>query len=297
MMAQSKHLTQTMLKPETEAYKVQVMATLDAHLNTITTQSLQEAMRYSLFAGGKRLRPLLLLATVASFDGAVTGAMPAAAGLECLHTYSLIHDDLPAMDNDDLRRGNPTSHKKFGEALAILAGDGLQASAFELLSQTQTSPVQLATCLQLFAKAVGANGMVGGQVLDIEGEHQHLDLAQLKHLHALKTGALLATAVDIGAVLAQVSEEDAAQLHQFAESFGLAFQIQDDINDRTKSTQALGKTANKDIAEAKNTYPALLGLAGARRALTEQVQLAQAALNRLSRPVPELVAFLTYFDA
>ncbi|WP_407891281.1 polyprenyl synthetase family protein [Lacticaseibacillus sp. N501-2] len=297
MTVVSKRLTQIMLKPETEAYKTQVMATLDAHLNTITTKPLQAAMRYSLFAGGKRLRPLLLLATVSSFDGSVAQALPAAAGLECLHTYSLIHDDLPAMDNDDLRRGNLTSHKKFGEALAILAGDGLQASAFDLLSQTQTTPAQLATCMQLFARAVGANGMVGGQVLDIEGEHQHLSLAELKHLHALKTGALLTAAVDIGAVLASVSDADAQALHQFAASFGLAFQIQDDINDRTKSTQALGKTANKDIAEAKNTYPALLGLPGAREALAQQVQYARSALLQLSRPVPELSAFLTYFDA
>lgn len=296
-MVPSKPLTRIMLKPETEAYKPLVMATLDAHLNTITTKPLQAAMRYSLFAGGKRLRPLLLLATVASFDGSVADAMPAAAGLECLHTYSLIHDDLPAMDNDDLRRGNPTSHKKFGEALAILAGDGLQSSAFELLSQTKTSSAQLTKCLQLFAHAVGANGMVGGQVLDIEGEHHHLTLTELKHLHALKTGALLATAVDMGAVLAQVSATDAQALHQFAASFGLAFQIQDDINDRTKSTQALGKTANKDIAEAKNTYPALLGLDGARAALAQQVQQAQDALAQLSKPVPELAAFLTYFDA
>ena len=297
MTVVSKRLTQIMLKPETEAYKTQVMATLDAHLNTITTKPLQAAMRYSLFAGGKRLRPLLLLATVSSFDGSVAQALPAAAGLECLHTYSLIHDDLPAMDNDDLRRGNLTSHKKFGEALAILAGDGLQASAFDLLSQTQTTPAQLATCMQLFARAVGANGMVGGQVLDIEGEHHHLSLAELKHLHALKTGALLTAAVDIGAVLASVSDADAQALHQFAASFGLAFQIQDDINDRTKSTQALGKTANKDIAEAKNTYPALLGLPGAREALAQQVQYARSALLQLSRPVPELSAFLTYFDA
>ena len=296
-MVRSKRLAQIMLKPETEAYKTKVMAILDAHLNTITTKPLQVAMRYSLFAGGKRLRPLLLLATVASFNGSVEAAMPAAAGLECLHTYSLIHDDLPAMDNDDLRRGNPTSHKKFGEALAILAGDGLQSSAFELLSETKTSAAQLAKCLQLFAQAVGANGMVGGQVLDIEGEHQHLSLAELKHLHALKTGALLATAVDMGAVLTQVSAADAQALHQFAASFGLAFQIQDDINDRTKSTQALGKTANKDIAEAKNTYPALLGLDGARKALAQQVQQAQDALAQLSKPVPELAAFLTYFDA
>lgn len=297
MTVVSKRLTQIMLKPETEAYKTQVMATLDAHLTTITTKPLQAAMRYSLFAGGKRLRPLLLLATVSSFDGSVAQALPAAAGLECLHTYSLIHDDLPAMDNDDLRRGNLTSHKKFGEALAILAGDGLQATAFDLLSQTQTTPAQLATCMQLFARAVGANGMVGGQVLDIQGEHHHLSLAELKHLHALKTGALLTAAVDIGAVLASVSDVDAQALHQFAASFGLAFQIQDDINDRTKSTQALGKTANKDIAEAKNTYPALLGLPGAREALAQQVQYARSALLQLSRPVPELSAFLTYFDA
>ncbi|WP_461213197.1 polyprenyl synthetase family protein [Lacticaseibacillus sp. GG6-2] len=284
-----------MLNARTQAFVAPVMATIEAHLKTITTAPLQEAMRYSLEAGGKRLRPLLLLAVVDSYQGDVAAALPAAAALECLHTYSLIHDDLPAMDNDDLRRGKPTNHKRFGEALAILAGDALQASAFTLLGQTATTPAQLAECLRLFAQAVGAQGMVGGQVLDIEGEQQHLDLPALRHLHALKTGALIEAAVNLGAVLAAVPAADQKALAQFASAFGIAFQIQDDINDVTKTSAELGKTANKDVAEHKNTYPELLGLAGAQTALAEQVATARTALMSLSRPVPQLVAFLTYF--
>ncbi|MFD1484344.1 polyprenyl synthetase family protein [Lacticaseibacillus baoqingensis] len=285
-----------MLDPRTQAYLPQIKATLEAYLQDLLVPALAKAMRYSLMAGGKRLRPLLLLAVVDTFGGEVAQALPAAAGIECLHTYSLIHDDLPAMDNDDLRRGHPTSHKQFGEALAILAGDGLQSAAFELLGQTQTSPAQLQACLQVFAQAVGANGMVGGQVLDMQGEGQHLTLAQLKQLHALKTGALIEAAVHLGAILAAISAADLDALQRFAAAFGIAFQIQDDINDVTKTSAELGKTANKDVSEHKNTYPGLLGLPQAQAAMAEQLQLAQTALMQLSRPAPQLAAFLTYFD-
>ncbi|MCI1985624.1 MAG: polyprenyl synthetase family protein [Lactobacillus sp.] len=285
-----------MLEPQTQAFRPAVMATIEAYLQTITVPNLAAAMRYSLTAGGKRLRPLLLLAVVDSYGGDVNRAMPAAAGLECLHTYSLIHDDLPAMDNDDRRRGQPTSHKQFGEALAILAGDALQSAAFELLTQTVTTPARLAEGLRIFAQAVGAKGMVGGQVLDMQGEHQHLTLQELQHLHALKTGALIEAAVALGALLAPVTAADRQALQRFAAAFGIAFQIQDDINDVTKTSAELGKTANKDIGEHKNTYPGLLGLVQARAALAAQVGQAQAALAELSRPVPQLAAFLTYFD-
>lgn len=285
-----------MLEARTLSFTKPVMATAEAYLQTISTSLLQDAMRYSLEAGGKRLRPLLLLAVVDTFGGDVEACLPAAAGLECLHTYSLIHDDLPAMDNDDLRRGQPTSHKRFGEAMAILAGDALQSAAFELLAQTRTPPERLAQALALFAQAVGASGMVGGQVLDIQGEQQHLSLPELKHLHALKTGALIQVAASMGAVFAGVDAKDTAALHDFAAAFGVAFQIQDDINDVTKTSAELGKTANKDVAEHKNTYPGLLGLSGAYQALDAQVAQAQAALARLSRPAPQLRAFLTYLD-
>nr|WP_225047843.1 farnesyl diphosphate synthase [Lacticaseibacillus kribbianus] len=265
-------------------------------LDAVANTHLQDAMRYSVMAGGKRLRPLLLLATVASFDGPVQQALPAAAGLEFLHTYSLIHDDLPAMDNDDLRRGRATSHKRFGTATAILAGDALQAEAFGLAAQVAAPPAVVVALVQTLARAAGASGMVAGQVRDMDGEHHRLDLAALRQLQAEKTGALIEAAVRMGALIAGVGAADLAALGDFAAAFGLAFQIQDDINDATKTAAELGKTPNKDVAEGKATFPSLLGLDGARAALAEQVAAARAALGGLSRPVPQLSAFLTYFE-
>nr|WP_318530866.1 farnesyl diphosphate synthase [Lacticaseibacillus daqingensis] len=269
---------------------------MTARLDALHNASLAEAMRYSLEAGGKRLRPLLLLATVDTFGGDVDTALPAAAALEYLHTYSLIHDDLPAMDNDDLRRGQPTSHKQFGEAMAILAGDALQAEAFAMLSMTEAPAATVVTLTQQFAQAVGANGMVAGQVMDMTSENQLIDVAHLRLLQALKTGALIEVAVMMGATLADVGEQDAVALRRFAQAFGLAFQIQDDINDVTKTSAALGKTANKDVAENKATFPAILGLPGARKALATQLMLAREAVGHLSVPAPQLQAFLSYFD-
>ncbi|MFD1429923.1 polyprenyl synthetase family protein [Lacticaseibacillus mingshuiensis] len=285
-----------MLDDKVVALLPAVEQTLQAHLDQVANVHLRKAMAYSLTAGGKRLRPLLLLAVVQSFAGPVEAALPAAAGIECLHTYSLIHDDLPAMDNDDLRRGQPTSHKVFGSALAILAGDALQTAAFELVSATPAAPEVVVKLVRTLAKASGASGMVAGQVMDMDGETVHYDLPTLQQLHALKTGALLAAAVQMGAQLAAVSAADQAALATFGEQFGVAFQIQDDINDVTETSAQLGKTAGKDLSEHKNTYPALLGLTGAKDALQAHVAAAEAALHRLSRPAPQLDSFLTYFE-
>lgn len=285
-----------MLSAATRAHLPALQQVMDEQLSAVPNEHLQKAMRYSVDAGGKRLRPLLLLSVVDTFAGDSTQAMPAAAALEFLHTYSLIHDDLPAMDDDALRRGKPTSHEVFGYAMAILAGDALQAEAFMLLSAVQAEPATVVALTQRFAQAVGSRGMVAGQVLDMDGENQQYDLAELHHLHAMKTGALIMAAVDMGAILADVSAADRDVLNDFAQAFGVAFQIQDDINDVTKTSAQLGKTADKDEAEHKNTYPALLGLDGAKAALRDQIGAARQALTRLSRPAPELTAFLTYFE-
>lgn len=285
-----------MLDQRTQTFLPLVEQTLTAYFAHIGNDHLREAMAYSVNAGGKRLRPLLLLATVDSFGGSVASALPAAAGLELLHTYSLIHDDLPAMDNDDLRRGRPTSHKQFGEATAILAGDALQSDA---LAMVASAPVSAAVSLALvttLAQAAGSNGMVAGQVMDMDGETTAYDLPTLRHLHALKTGALIRAAVRMGGLLAAVDAATLQQLDRFATAFGVAFQIQDDLNDVTETAAELGKTANKDLAENKNTYPRLLGLAGAKRALAEQVTAARAALAPMPAAASQLTAFLTYFD-
>lgn len=263
-------------------------------LGQIDNSHLQAAMAYSINAGGKRVRPLLLLTVVSLFNGSVTTALPAAAGLEFVHTYSLIHDDLPAMDNDDLRRGQPTSHKQFGEAQAILAGDALLTDAFGIIATSDIAADLRIRLVALLAQAAGSHGMVSGQVRDLDGEHVVLDLAGLKRLHQQKTGALLLAAIQMGATLAQVSAADFEALSAFGQAFGLGFQIHDDILDVTASTAMLGKTANKDVAEAKNTFVSLLGLEGAQAALAEQVRLAQTALARLSVDATPLQQFLNY---
>ncbi|MCX2455989.1 polyprenyl synthetase family protein [Lacticaseibacillus nasuensis] len=284
-----------MLKPATTARQAALEARLAAHFAQIENAHLREAMAYSVNAGGKRLRPLLLLATVASFDGDVTAALPAAAALELMHTYSLIHDDLPAMDNDDLRRGRPTNHKQFGTATAILAGDALQADALALVASTPVSPAQQVSLVTQLARAAGSNGMVAGQVMDMDGEHEQYDLATLRQLHRLKTGRLIQAAVSMGATIAQVPAATTAALAEFARQFGVAYQIADDIKDVTETAAELGKTPGKDVGEGKNTYVALLGLTGARQALADTLAAAQAALAPLG-DLPELAAFLTIFQ-
>ncbi|EEQ65463.2 polyprenyl synthetase [Lacticaseibacillus casei 12A] len=274
-------------------WRTAVEQTLDEQLAAVANPHLRAAMVYSVEAGGKRLRPLLLLSVVAMYDGVIADALPAAAALEYVHTYSLIHDDLPAMDDDDLRRGKPTNHKQFGEALAILAGDALLTDAFAILSRQY--PEKGAACVQILAEAAGSNGMVGGQVLDMDGENEQYHLETLKRMHEAKTGALIQAAIAMGGLLVTIPETDQTALADFSAAFGLGFQIKDDINDVTKTTAELGKTADKDVIEHKNTFPELLGLDGAIQALQVEIAKAETALNELTvdaAPLAEILAVL-----
>ncbi len=243
---------------------------------------LGEAARYSLEAGGKRVRPVLCLLACEAVGGTSEAALPGALALEFVHTYSLIHDDLPAMDDDDLRRGRPTNHKVFGEGHAILAGDALLTEAFGVLAAAKLDPVKRAEALVLLAEASGWRGMAGGQALDLEGEKiASYDLDHLRLIHRLKTGALLRASLEIGAVLGGAPPAERAALRAYGEAIGLAFQIQDDILDATATDADLGKRAGKDAGRGKITYPSLLGLEGARKALSEATETALCQLASL----------------
>jgi len=245
-------------------------------------QRLGEAMRYSLEAGGKRVRPVLCILACEAVGGTSAQALPGALALEYVHTYSLIHDDLPAMDDDDLRRGRPTNHKVFGEGHAILAGDALLTEAFGVLAAAALDPGRRAEALLLLAEGAGWRGMAGGQALDLEGETLHsYDLDHLRLIHRLKTGALLRTSVEIGAVLGGAAPVERSALRAYGEAIGLAFQIQDDILDATATEADLGKRAGKDAGRGKITYPSLLGLDGARKALEEATETALCHLASL----------------
>lgn len=244
---------------------------------------IKEAMQYSLKAGGKRIRPLLLFATLDAFGEDPKKGLLAASAIEMVHTYSLIHDDLPGMDNDDLRRGKPTNHKVFGEAIAILAGDALLTYSFEVIgkipAEYATSETKLKLLIEL-AKAIGTEGMVGGQVADMEGENKVLSLEELEYIHIHKTGKLLGYSVLAGAWLAQASVDQLDNLASFAHHLGLAFQIQDDILDVVGSQEIIGKPVGSDTANHKSTYPQLLSLEGAKKALTEQIKLSKQFLRQ-----------------
>ena len=243
---------------------------------------LMEAIAYSLLAGGKRLRPSLVLQThKACAKGQSEGertAMAAAAAIELIHTFSLVHDDLPAMDNDDLRRGRPTNHKVFGEAMAILAGDGMVSMAFEVIA-ADADPRLAPALVRELAAATGPEGMIGGQVLDMEGEHKALTAAELHRLHSKKTGALLTAACRLGGVAAGADEEMLAAITQYGRHLGVAFQIVDDLLDETSTPEQLGKATGKDARKGKNTYPVLLGMDGSRRQAAAELDSALAALS------------------
>lgn len=266
----------------------------------IDQDTLGQSMEYSVNAGGKRLRPALTLATVQTLGGQLTpDVMKAATALELLHTYSLIHDDLPAMDNDDLRRGKPTNHKKFGAGMATLAGDGLLTMAFQWVNDNQL-PAEIRAELSLaLAKAAGPAGMVAGQARDIEGEHQHLDLNQLRYLHRQKTGALLRYAVLAGGIITGQDQATKKLLADFGAQFGLAFQIYDDLMDVLGTTKEMGKAVHKDAGEHKNTYPGLLGVPDSEK----QLHLALSQARETQRQLSEQTAcdfsvydqFLAYF--
>ncbi|MGA2418892.1 MAG: polyprenyl synthetase family protein [Candidatus Acidiferrum sp.] len=242
--------------------------------------SIHAAMRYSVFAGGKRIRPILCLEAARIFDEDVSAALYPASGIECIHTYSLIHDDLPALDNDDLRRGKPTCHKQFGEAAAILAGDALLTLAFELVGATPVDAERRVAMLTEVAAAAGTvNGMVGGQMADIEAEGKRIGAKMLEYIHRSKTAALIRASVTAGALCAGAPAKDVTRLRKFGETIGWAFQVTDDILDVEESSAALGKTAGKDVAQQKATYPALYGLPRSHEIANELANKAIAALE------------------
>jgi len=272
-------------------------AALEGAIPVIYPEKIYEAMRYSLLAGGKRLRPILCLATCEMAGGTIEIAMPTACALEMIHTMSLIHDDLPAMDNDDYRRGQLTNHKVYGENIAILAGDGLLAYAFEFVAvNTRNVPAeQLLQVVARLAKAVGAAGLVGGQVLDLDSEGKpDISLETLNFIHSHKTAALLEASVVCGGILAGVQECDRQRLSRYAQNIGLAFQIVDDILDITATREELGKTAGKDQKAQKATYPSIWGLEESQRQAQQLVEAAVAELAPFGERATPLVAIADF---
>lgn len=261
--------------------------------------SLHKSMRYSVFAGGKRIRPILMLAACDAVGGDISQAMPAACAMEMIHTYSLIHDDLPAMDDDDFRRGNPTNHKVFGEAIAILAGDALLTEAFILMSRVEPSaslpPEAVLRVIQEISHCAGSHGMVGGQVVDMESEGKaEMDLATVQYIHTHKTGALIKASVKAGAILGGADETRLASLTTYGEAIGLAFQIADDILDIEGTTEEIGKDAGSDEARGKATYPAVMGLAESKKRAGELVDMALESLAGFDHRADPLRDIATY---
>ncbi|MEJ5366632.1 MAG: polyprenyl synthetase family protein, partial [Desulfosoma sp.] len=259
-----------------------------------------EAARYSLFAGGKRLRPILCLAAADLAGGSPEAVMPAACALEMVHTYSLIHDDLPAMDNDDFRRGRPTNHRVYGEAVAILAGDLLLTEAFGLLacpSVEGCGAVPAERRLQavaILARASGAQGMIGGQVIDLESESRDVDLATVEYMHIRKTGALICASLEMGSVLAGASPDTVEALARYGRHLGLAFQITDDLLDVEGDPRLMGKSAGSDAAKNKKTYPALLGVARTKEIARDHVERAVETLKGFDSKADPLRALARY---
>jgi geranylgeranyl diphosphate synthase type II len=258
--------------------------------------SIHGAMRHSVFAGGKRLRPVLAIQAAVAVAGSIpTGIGKLGAALEMLHTYSLIHDDLPALDNDDLRRGKPTCHVVFGEAIAILAGDALQTQAYEVLAGLECPPAAAVEIIRLIAQATGTvEGMIGGQVLDLEGEHQKPTPALVEAIHRAKTGALIRVSIVTGGIFAGATPEQVARLDTFGRKAGLAFQIIDDVLDVTQDSEQLGKTAGKDLASDKATWPAVFGLEQSRQDADRLVTEAFAALENFGPSADGLRAVARY---
>ncbi|KGR74644.1 polyprenyl synthetase family protein [Ureibacillus sinduriensis] len=258
-------------------------------------ETLTESMLYSLKAGGKRIRPLFVVAVCDLFHNKQHEALTVGAAVEMIHTYSLIHDDLPSMDNDDMRRGKPTNHVVFGEALATLAGDALNTLSFGVLARLENvEPLKKVELINMLSIASGAEGMVGGQVLDIDGENRRLNLSELEEVHINKTGAILRFSIESGAVLSDATKEERDALAEYAHHIGLAFQIQDDILDIVGTSEELGKTAGKDVESHKSTYPALLTLEGANAKLEEHFSLAVSALAKIRKDTSLLEEFARY---
>ena len=260
--------------------------------------SIHRAMRYSVFAGGKRLRPVLCIESARMFGEDIAGAAQVGCAVEFIHTYSLIHDDLPALDNDDLRRGKPTCHKMFGEAMAILAGDALLTLAFETLAKAPVEPARRVRIIAEIGAAAGTvNGMVGGQVADVEAERKTVDAAGLEYIHRSKTAALIRGSILAGAVAGGARDEDAERLGRFGENIGWAFQVVDDILDVEESSESLGKTAGKDQAQQKATYPALYGLEKSHAIARELESKALSELGAYGDQASRLRALAEYLVA
>jgi geranylgeranyl diphosphate synthase type II len=264
------------LKAYLRSRRKEIDRALDYYLpkTNVKPATLHKAMRYSLFAGGKRLRPILCLAAAEACRGKVSNALPLACALECIHTYSLVHDDLPSMDNDDYRRGRPTCHKVFGDGIAVLAGDALLTIAFEIVSKAKTAPrYDMSILLREIAVAAGSQKLIAGQVADLEAEGRKVKRDQLRFIHENKTAAILKSSIRLGAMSANADAKKLRAVTQFGHGLGLAFQVIDDILDVTQSSEILGKSAGKDIAAKKATYPAVIGLEKSRaeaRRLTRQ---------------------------
>jgi geranylgeranyl diphosphate synthase type II len=259
---------------------------LDRFLPKAATKpaTIHKAMRYSLFAGGKRLRPILCLAAAEACGGLTKSAMPLACAVECIHTYSLIHDDLPSMDNDDFRRGRPTCHKVFGDGIAVLAGDALLTIAFEIAAQAEAWPrYDLREIIREISLAAGSRKLIAGQVADLEGEGRPHIRAQLRFIHENKTAALLTTSVRLGAMSANATPTQLSAVSDFGRALGLAFQVIDDILDVTQTSEKLGKSAGKDVAAQKATYPAVIGLEKSRLEAARLTRRAHAALDSLGK--------------
>ena len=280
----------------------QIDRALDHYLPKATAKppTIHDAMRYSLFAGGKRLRPILCLASAEACGGTTNRALPLAAAIECIHTYSLVHDDLPSMDNDDFRRGRPTCHRVYGEGIAVLAGDALLTVAFEIVSRARPARrYDTATLLREVAVAAGSQKLIAGQVADLEAEGKKVTRAQLRYIHENKTAAILTAAVRLGAMSANATTKQLRAISAFGRALGLAFQVVDDILDVTQTSEKLGKSAGKDIAARKATYPAVIGLEKSRaeaRRLTRRAHDSLALFGEKGKALRLLASYLLERD-
>jgi geranylgeranyl diphosphate synthase, type II len=262
---------------------------------SVAPATIHKAMRYSLFAGGKRLRPILCLAAAEACGGKISAALPHACAVECIHTYSLIHDDLPSMDNDDLRRGRPTCHKVFGDGIAILAGDALLTIAFEIATNAKpVSGYDLRDIFREITEAAGSRKLIAGQVADLEAEGRRLTRAEVRSIHENKTAALLTTSIRLGAMSANATAKQLAAVTAFGRALGLAFQVIDDILDVTQTSEKLGKSAGKDLAAQKATYPAVIGLEKSRAEARRLTTQAHSALESLGKNAGVLRALADY---
>jgi geranylgeranyl diphosphate synthase type II len=285
------------LKPYLVARQKEVDRALDRFLPRESTPpaTIHKAMRYSLFAGGKRLRPILCLAAAEACGGKISSTLPLACAVECIHTYSLVHDDLLSMDNDDLRRGRATCHKVFGDGIAILAGDALLTIAFEIAAHVKsTKRYDLREIFREIATAAGSQKLIAGQVADLQAEGRRIKRAQLRYIHENKTAALLTASVRLGAMAANASPKQLTAITAFGRALGLAFQVIDDILDVTQTSEKLGKSAGKDVAAKKATYPAVIGLEKSRAEARRLTSEAHRALKSLGESATVLRALADY---